>query len=228
MFNDLGEHSRHVLARLGRNEHSALGIQLERVVHLLEHAGDISVREVDLVQYWNQSQSLREGQIEVGHCLRLHALTGINEDEGATAAGIAPGHLGAEVDVAGGINQMQQIVITVVVVDHGACLGLDRDASLPLHVQLVEDLLVATGLNRTRQLQQPVREGAFAMVHVSDNAKVAVALDGDVGDALLEVGLSAESLGVGAGERREALKAGGRANGAGVPTAQQAARGPDA
>ena len=146
------------------------------------------MREVDFVQHGNEGQSLGESQVEVGHCLGLHALAGIDEDEGAAAAGIAPGHLGAEVDVAGGVDQMQQIVFAAVVVDHSACLGLDGDATLSLHVQLVKDLLVAAGLDGARQLQQAVGEGAFAMVYVCDDAEVAVALERDGGDASFELG----------------------------------------
>ena len=70
------------------------------------------------------------------------------------------------------------------------------------------------------------------MVDVSDDTEITVALNGYVGDALLEVGLGTECLGIGSGEGREAaLKAGADGiggMGAGVPTAQQAARGPDA
>ena len=39
----------------------------------------------------------------------------------------------------------------LVVVEHGAGLGLDGDSPLSLHIQLVKNLLVATGLNGPRE-----------------------------------------------------------------------------
>ena len=62
------------------------------------------------------------------------------------------------------------------------------DPSFPLDIEFVEDLLVSAGLDCAGQLEQPVAERAFAMVDMSDDAKVAVALNGNCGDARFEVG----------------------------------------
>jgi len=51
------------------------------------------------------------------------------------------------------VDQMEQVVKTVVVVDHATCLGLDGDASFALHVELIQDLLVATGSNGSCELE---------------------------------------------------------------------------
>ena len=194
LVDDGGQQGGDVEPRLGGHEHGVVGVQLEGLVHLVEHARRVGVGQVDLVQDGHQGQALREGQVEVGDGLGLHALAGVDEQQGAAARGVAARDLGAEVDVAGGVDEVQQVVVALVVVDHGARLRLDRDAALALHVQLVEDLLVAAGLDRARQLEQPVRQRALAMVHVGDNAEVAVPLDGDRGDALLELALRAERL----------------------------------
>ena len=44
------------------------------------------------------------------------------------------------------------------------------------------------------------------MVDVGDDAEIAVPVDGDLGDALLELSLGAESLRITSGEGRQALK----------------------
>lgn len=199
LVDDGGQQGGDVEARLGRDEHGVVGVQLEGLVHLVEHARRVGVRQVDLVQDGHQGQALREGEIEVGDGLRLHALAGIDEQQGAAARGVTARDLSAEVDVAGGVHEVQQVVIALVVVDHGARLRLDRDAALALHVQLVKDLLVAAGLDGARQLEQAVRQRALAMVHVGDDAEVAVPLDGNRGNALLELALGAERLRVAPG-----------------------------
>ena len=51
------------------------------------------------------------------------------------------------------INQMEQIVLPVVIIDHRTCLRLDRDAPFPFNVQLVQHLLVRPRLDRARQFQ---------------------------------------------------------------------------
>jgi len=164
------------------------------------------VGEVDLIQHGDQREALGEGEVEVGDCLRLHTLTGIHQQQRSSTAGITPRHLGPEVDVARRVHQMQQVVFPLVCVYHTACLRLDGDATLPLHVELVEKLLLAAGLDGARNLQQAVRQRRLAMVDVGDDAEIAVPVDGDLGDALLELSLGAESLRISSGEGRQALK----------------------
>lgn len=113
-----------------------------------------------------------------------------------SAAGITARHFSAEVNVARRVDQMQQIVVALVLVYHAAGLGLDGDAALAFDVELVQDLLVAAGLDGARELEQAVAEGALAMVDVGNNAEVPKAINWDIGDALLEIGL--ESIGLGA------------------------------
>ena len=137
----------------------------------------------------------------------------------------------------GSVDQVQQVVVPLVVVDHGARLRLDRDASLPLYIELVQNLLVAARLNGARELQQPVRQRAFAMVNMRYNAEIAISLNWYLGDAFLQLRLRSKGLRIAPGEvgqRGEAFTAvqGGReaiaANGMRAPTLQEAARGPDA
>ena len=52
-----------------------------------------------------------------------------------------------------GINQMEQIVLPVMIIDHRTCLRLDRNTSFPFDVQLVQHLLVRSRLDRARQFQ---------------------------------------------------------------------------
>jgi hypothetical protein len=82
---------------------------------------------------------------------------------------------------------MQQIVLAIVIVNHRACLRLDGNASLSFHIQLVEELLLASRLDCPSNLQQAIGECALAMVDVRDDAEIAEAIDWDVSDPPFEV-----------------------------------------
>ena len=57
-------------------------------------------RQVDLVQHRDDVQVVLERQVEVGQRLRLDALRGVDQQDGALAGGQRAGHLVGEVDVA--------------------------------------------------------------------------------------------------------------------------------
>lgn len=63
----------------------------------------------------------------------------------------------------------------------GGCVGwqhLDSNATLPFHLQLVKILSLGTLLDGPGQLQQSVCQSAFAMINVSNDAKVSYAIEG--------------------------------------------------
>ena len=79
-----------------------------------------------------------------------------------------------KVDVAGRIDQIQFILLTVqrVIDGNGPCL--DRNASFPFDLEVVENLLTELPLRDGTALQQQlVCESAFAMVNVGNNRKIA-------------------------------------------------------
>ena len=131
--------------------------------------------EVDLVDDGDDGEVGLDGEVEVGEGLRLDALRGVDDEDGALAGGEAARDLVAEVDVAGGVDQVQLVLDAVVGgVAHADGLRLDGDALLALEVHLIEDLLghVALG-DRAGELEEAVGEGGFAVVDVGDDAEVA-------------------------------------------------------
>jgi len=87
------------------------------------------------------------------------------------------------------VHQMQQVVLSLVVIQHAACLRLHGNASLAFNIQLIQDLFVPTRFDSARELEQAVAESAFTMVDVRDYAEVAKALDWNRGDTFFEVRL---------------------------------------
>lgn len=67
---------------------------------------------------------------------------------------------------------MKKIILPLVVVQHAAGLCLHRNAALALHIKLIQELLLASRLNCARELEEPVTEGALAMVDMGDNTEI--------------------------------------------------------
>lgn len=86
------------------------------------------------------------------------------------------------------IDKMKQVIKPSIFVYHVACLGFDRNATFPLDIEFVEDLLVVARFDGSRKLQESIAKGALAMVDVCDNAEVPISLQGYGCDAMLELG----------------------------------------
>ena len=115
--------------------------------------------------------------VEVGDCLRLDALRGVNDEYGALTRPYRPAHLVGKIDVARGVDQVQQVSLTVfgVSVYHGGCLCKDCDASLSFDLESVEDLCFTLFqlLYRVRHFEHAVRQGRLPMVDMCDYREVA-------------------------------------------------------
>ena len=101
----------------------------------------IGVREVDLVDHGDDGQVLLQRQVDVGHRLGFDALRRVDDEQRAFAGGQAAADLVGEVDVAGGVDQVEFVGFAVargVAHAHGA--GLDGDALLALEIHRVEQL----------------------------------------------------------------------------------------
>ena len=118
--------------------------------------------------------------IDVGECLRLDALAGIDNQQRALACGERAVDLVGEVDVAGRVDQIEDVilaVIGVVVQAHG--LRLDGNAALALDVHRIEHLFHHLALLQPAgRLDQPVGKRGFAVVDMRDDGEIANVFDG--------------------------------------------------
>ncbi len=120
-----------------------------------------------------------QGEVEVADGLRLDPLGSIHDQQGAFARGDGSAHLVAEVHVAGGIDQVEDVLLPVQGVVHLDRLALDGDAAFALQVHVIQvlGLHVAVG-DGAGHLQQAVGQGALAVVDVGDDAEIADVLHG--------------------------------------------------
>ena len=142
----------------------------EKIEDLLVHHFGLRVGAVDLVDEDDGADAELErlAQHELG--LRQRAFGGIAQHDGAVHHGKDAFHLGAEIGVAGGVDDVDAGVLPH---DRGH-LGKDGDAALALEVVGVHhafgDLLVLAEL--AGLLQKGVDKGGFAVVDVRDNRDV--------------------------------------------------------
>ena len=112
--------------------------------------------------------------VDVGERLRLDPLRGVDHQQRALARGKAAADLVGEVDVAGGVHEVEGVgepVLGGVVQAHR--LRLDGDPALLLDVHVIKHLRahLARG-EAARALDQPVGEGRLAMVDVGNDREI--------------------------------------------------------
>jgi hypothetical protein len=124
------------LAGLGRDAQHVGGGDAEHPLDLARHPVGVGRRQVDLVERGDDREVVLEGGVAVGEGLGLDALGGVDEQDGALAGGQAARDLVAEVDVAGRVDQVEDVVLPA----QAHVLRLDRDPALALELHGVEVL----------------------------------------------------------------------------------------
>ncbi len=163
-------------AFLSGGEQDFVAAEADDVADLLGDALRVGAGEVDLVDHGNDRKIVLHRDVDVGDRLRLDALRGVDDEDGALAGGKRARYLVGEVDVAGRIDQVELVLLAVAgVVRQANGLGLDRHALLALEVHRVEHLLDALTAGRGDEagdFEEAVGEGGFAVVDVGDDAKI--------------------------------------------------------
>ena len=159
---------------LGGDELHVVGGDAEDVLDLDGRVFGRRAGQVDLVDDRDDLQVVVRGGIGVGDGLGLDALRGVDHQQRPVAGRQGPIDLVVEIDVPGRVDQVEHVGLAVhdhVERDGG---GLDRDAALTFEVHVVEDLLLEVALGDSPgDLQQPVGQGAFAVVDVGDDREIA-------------------------------------------------------
>ena len=175
LSDDLVQQFPHALPRLGRDAQHVIGVAADDVGDLLRVPLGLGGGQVDLVEDRDDEQVRFERHIEVGQRLRLDALCRVDEQHRALARRERAGHLVGEVDVPGGVDEVQHVPAAVFAGPRQPDrLALDRDAAFPLDVHPVQVLgaHVPAG-DHAGELEHPVGKRRLAVVDVRDDAEVA-------------------------------------------------------
>ena len=148
------------------------GVQVEQQLqHLVMHLHSVGMRAVNLVDDHDGQQPFLQSFAQHKAGLSLRAFVGIHHQNHAVHHLHHAFHLGAEVGVAGGVHDIDGVVIPV----NGGVLGLDGDALLALQVHgvhgaLLHLLVLTVG---AAGFQKLVHQSGFAVVYVGDNGEIA-------------------------------------------------------
>ena len=175
LVDDRLQHVGDAEAGLGRDQHGLAGVDADHLLDLLADALGLGGRQVDLVQHHDDLVVVVDRLVDVGQRLRLDALAGVDHQQRALAGGERARHLIGEVDMAGRVDQVEDVVLAIVglvVEAHG--LRLDGDAALALDVHVVEHLLLHVAqLEAAGRLDQAVGQRRLAVVDMGDDCEIA-------------------------------------------------------
>ncbi len=158
------------LAGLGRHPDDLLRGDPEDPLDLAGIAIRIRSGQVDLVEGGNDLELVLQREVAVGQRLRLDPLRGVDHEDDTLAGGEAATDLVAEVDVTGGVDQVEDVAVPV----DPDVLRLDRDAPLAFEVHRVEVLRPHVPcVDGAGDLQDPVRQRRLAMVDVRNDREIA-------------------------------------------------------
>src|SRR5690606_22736774 len=169
------EHFLHVEAGLGADRDRLAGVDADHRLDLGLDPLDVGGGQIDLVQHRHYFQPLLHRGVAVGDGLGLHALGGIDHQQRALAGGQRAADLVAEVDVAGGVDEVEVVGLAVARgVRQRDRLRLDGNAALALDRIVVEHLgfHLARG-QAAAELDDAVGQGRLAVVDVGDDGEVA-------------------------------------------------------
>ena len=106
---DLVEQFGHAFAGLAGYPQHVVGLAADDVRDLGGVPIGVSGGQVDLVEHRDDRQVTVQRQVQVGQRLRLDALRGVDQQHRTLAGGQRPRHLVGEVDMARGVDQMQDV-----------------------------------------------------------------------------------------------------------------------
>ncbi len=152
----------------------SIRVKTELGVDLLDDPFDICRWQVDLVDHRDDLQIVLHGKVEVGQCLGLHALGGIDEQQDAFAGGQRTGHLIREIHVARRVDEVQAVGFPVFGrIGQRDGLALDRNPPLTLDIHVVKHLvLIGTDVTDTGPHDQAVGQCGFSMVDMGNDAEI--------------------------------------------------------
>ena len=127
---------------LGRDQDRVGSVEPDHVLDLLLDLVGLGRGQVDLVEDRHDLVVVVERLVDVGQSLRLDALRRVDDQQRTLAGGEAAVDLIGEIDVAGSVDQVEDVILAVArMVAQAHSLRLDGDAALALDVHGIEHLL---------------------------------------------------------------------------------------
>ena len=150
------------------------GVDADDLFDLFRDAVGVGGREVDLVDDGEDFDALLDRRVAVRDALGFDALGGIDNEERAVAGRQRARDFVGEVHVAGGVDHVQLVALSILgVVIESDARRLDGDSALTLERHGVEHLrLHLAVLQAAAELDEPVGQGGFTVIDVGNNREV--------------------------------------------------------
>ncbi|MNE41425.1 hypothetical protein D3C80_1354960 [compost metagenome] len=130
-------------ARFGRSKHCFTGIESDHILDLLLHPFRVSAWQIDFVDDRQNFQVVVQRKVYVSQRLRFDPLGSVHYQQCAFTGRKATGDLIGEIDMPRCVNQVQQIILTVVcTVSETYGLQLNGDPAFTLQIHLIQHLLL--------------------------------------------------------------------------------------
>ena len=164
----------HVLTGLGRDTRGVHGFNTHYVLDLLRDFIRVSAGKIDFIDDRNALKIVVQSKIHIAQRLGLHALGRVDDENGPVAGSQRSRHFIIEVDMAGGIDQVEDILLPVIrFIDRADGLRFDGYAAFTLEVHVVKDLLLHFALSqKTGHLNDPVRKRGLTMIYMGYDTKI--------------------------------------------------------
>ena len=82
------------------------------------------------------------GEIQIGYGLCLNALCCVDDQQNPFTSGKTAGYFIGEIHMAGSINHVERIALSIVgFIFKANCLGLDGDSAFPFQIHIVQYLI---------------------------------------------------------------------------------------
>ena len=168
-----------ILLELGRCQVLDLVVKLgdyldETLLHLLGGDLELVYQAVHLVDEDDRLDVLLDGLPDHGLGLGHDALHGAYHDHGAVQGAHGTGHVTAEVHVAGGVDEVDEVLVALELVHHRGVDRIDGDAAGLFLLVVVQGKLAARQFeaHEACACHQAVRQGRLAVVDVGHGADI--------------------------------------------------------
>src|SRR5690606_14177787 len=151
-------------------------VAAQPLLHLLAHVKEISAGTVHLVHKTDTCNFVIIGKSPVGFRLRLHAIYGAEQKNQSVKYAQGPVYLYRKVDVTRCIDDIDVVLVSTVVPEHGSSGGSDGDTTLlflghPVHrrsaIVYFTDLVADTSV-----IQDTLRGRGLPCVNMSGNTNI--------------------------------------------------------
>ncbi len=159
---------------LGADQNRVAGIEADYVFNLFANPLGFGGGQIDFINNRNNFEIMVQREISICERLRFDSLRCIDHKQRAFACLQTARHLVGKVHVAGSIDQIELIPVTVVsLVIQPYGMGFDRDAALALEIHGIEHLSHHFPLRKgSGSFQKTVGKGAFTVVDMRNDREI--------------------------------------------------------